>query len=88
MGATDDSNTGTAEFIRMAEDLQAKLGPIPTAESMAMAHEVRELAETFKSWRTKRPDDDPRIAAINRFMELNRRVMQYLAQRPKPPRKP
>jgi hypothetical protein len=83
----DDPTTGTAEFLRSAEELQAKLGGVPTAESMGMAREARELAETFKSWQTRRPADDAKIVAINRLMELNRRVMQYLAQRPRPPRK-
>jgi hypothetical protein len=79
--------TGTAEFLRSAEDLQNKLSAIPTAESMGMAHEARDLAEAFRSWQTRRPADDARIAAIRQLMELNRRVMQYLAQRPKPPRR-
>jgi hypothetical protein len=83
----DDNSTGSAEFLRSAEDLQAKLGGIATAESMGMAREARELAETFKSWQKSRPADDTRIAAIRQLMELNRRVMHYLAQRPRPARK-
>jgi len=55
---------------------------------MGLAREARELVETFKSWSRKRPEDSARIAAIQRLMELNRRVMDYLAQRQKASRKP
>ncbi len=84
----DETGTGTKEFLRSAEELQAKLAAVGTAESMGMAREARDLADTFKSWAKKRPEDAPRIAAIQQLMELNRRVMDYLAQRQKPTRKP
>jgi hypothetical protein len=80
--AKDDSGTLAQEFLRSAEDLQSKLGAVGTAESMGMEREARELVETFKAWQTKRPADATRIAAIRHLMDLNRRAMQYLAERP------
>ncbi len=72
------------EFLRSAEDLMAKLGLVSTAESMGLAREARELADTFKSWERKQPANDTRIVAIRQLFELNRRVMDFLAQRQKP----
>lgn len=79
----DQSAAAAPEFQKSAEDLVAKLGAIGTAESMGMAREARDLGETFRSWQKKRPDDDARIVAIRQLFELNRRVMDYLAQRAK-----
>ena len=78
-----ENGTGAPEFLRSAEDLQAKLGAVGTAESMSMAREARDLVATFKSWQSRRPADDARITAIRQLMELNRRVMDFLAFRAK-----
>jgi len=83
----EDENIPAPEFLRSAEDLQAKLDAVGTAESMGMAREARDLAGIFKSWETKRPAADARIAAIQRLFQLNRRVMDYLSQRPKQARR-
>jgi hypothetical protein len=83
----EESSAAAPEFLRSAEELLVKLNAIGTAESMGMAREARELAETFKSWASKRPADDMRIAAIQQLFQLNRRVMDYLAQRSKAARK-
>ena len=84
----DDHTTGAPEFVRSAEELQAKLAAIGAAEAMSMAHVARDLAATFRSWQSKRPTDAARIAAIQQLMELNRRVMDYLAQRKRTLKRP
>ncbi len=83
----DQNREAAPEFLRSAEDLQAKLRAVGTAESMGMAREARDLVETFKSWQTRRPANDTRIAAIRQLMELNRRAMDFLSQRAKTGRK-
>jgi hypothetical protein len=82
-----DDSSAAPEFQRSAEDLAAKLGAVGTAESMGMAREARELVETFRSWEKKRPSNEGRILAIRQLFELNRRVMDYLAQRTKSARR-
>jgi hypothetical protein len=81
---TGESSAGAPEFQRSAEDLEARLGVIGTAESMGMAREAHNLADTFRSWEKRRPANDTRILAIRQLFELNRRVMDYLAHRSKP----
>lgn len=72
-----------AEFLRSVEDLHTRVAGLGTAEAMGMAREARELGVTFRSWVKSRPDDAARVAAIQRLIKLNRRVMDYLAQRPR-----
>ena len=83
----DQSNAAAPEFLRSAEELQAKLTAVGTAESMGMAREARDLASTFRGWQRARPANEVRITAIRQLMELNRRVMDFLAQRAKAARK-
>jgi hypothetical protein len=83
----DENREAAPEFLRSAEDLQSKLGAVGTAESMGMAREARELVEIFKSWQTRRPANDTRIAAIRQLMELNRRAMDFLSRQGKPVRR-
>lgn len=78
-----DKSNSAPLFRQSAEDLVQKLSEIGTAESMAMAREARELAATFRAWENGRPPNDVRIARIQQLFALNRRVMDFLAQRNK-----
>jgi hypothetical protein len=77
----EDKSSSAPLFQKSAEELAAKLAEIGTAESMTMAREARELSETFKSWNKARPTNEVRIAKIQQLFALNRRVMDFLAQR-------
>lgn len=79
----DDKSHSVPLFRQSAEDLAKKLAEIATAESMGLAREARDLADTFRSWENARPPNDLRIAKIQALFALNRRVMDYLAQRSK-----
>lgn len=79
----DEKSKSGALFRQSALDLLQKLSEIGTAEAMGMAREARELAETFKSWEKTPPDGAARFARIQQLFALNRRVMDYLAQRNK-----
>lgn len=78
-----DKSNSVPLFRQSAEDLAQKLAAIGTAESMGMAREARDLANTFRSWESTRPPNDVRIARIQQLFALNRRVMDFLAQRNK-----
>jgi hypothetical protein len=78
-----DKSNSVPLFRQSAEDLVQKLSAIGTAESMGMAREARDLADTFRSWEKARPPNDVRIARIQQLFALNRRVMDFLAQRNK-----
>jgi hypothetical protein len=82
----EDKSSSVPLFRQSAEDLAGKLSEIGTAESMGMAREARDLAETFRAWEKARPANDLRIAKIQQLFALNRRVMDFLAQRNKPKR--
>ncbi len=79
----DDKSTSVALFRQSALDLNEKLSEIGTAESMTMAREARELADTFKAWEKTKPENTARIAKIQQLFALNRRVMDFLAIRNK-----
>lgn len=79
----EDKSSSIPLFRKSAEDLARKLADIGTAESMSMAREARELTETFRSWEKSRPDNNVRIARIQQLFALNRKAMDYLAQRNK-----
>lgn len=87
MTEMDESNAAAPEFLRSAEELQAKLTAVGTAEAMGMGREARDLASTFRAWQKVRPANEARIAAIRQLMELNRRAMDFLSQRVKAARK-
>lgn len=70
-------------FRQSAEDLAQKLANIGTAESMTMAREARDLAETFRGWEKQSPDNAARIARIQQLFALHRKAMDYLAARHK-----
>ena len=78
-----DRSSSVPLFRASAEDLAGKLSEIGTAASMHMAREARDLAVIFKGWENVRPANDVRIAAIQALFALNRRVMDFLAQRNK-----
>ncbi len=78
-----DKSSSVPLFRQSAEDLANKLSEIGTAEAMGMAREARELVQTFRAWEQARPANDARIAKIQQLFALNRRVMDYLAQRNK-----
>jgi hypothetical protein len=77
----DDPSSSVPLFRQSAEALAGKLAEIGTAESMSMAREARVLAHTFLGWEKARPANDARITAIGQLFALNRRVMDFLAQR-------
>ena len=77
----EDKSSSGPLFQQSAEDLREKLTEIGTADAMALAREARDLAETFRAWEAQRPANDARIAAIQQLFSLNRRVMDFLAQR-------
>lgn len=71
-------------FRRSAEDLVNKLAEIGTAEAMGLLREARELADTFRAWEGgARPPNEVRIPRIQQLFALNRRVLDFLAQRSK-----
>jgi hypothetical protein len=80
---SEDRSSSVDLFRQSALDLAQKLSEIGTAEAMGMAREARELAETFKGWEKKKPENDVRIAKIQQLFALNRRVMDFLSQRTK-----
>jgi hypothetical protein len=77
----EDRSQSVPLFRRSAEDLATKLAEIGTPEAEAMAREARELAAVFGTWESARPPNDLRIAKIQALFALNRRVMDFLAQR-------
>jgi hypothetical protein len=81
MSEESNSNSSAPLFHQSAVDLASKLGAIPTAEAAGMAREARELATTFHSWASQRPENTARIARIRELFDLNRRAMDFLAQR-------
>lgn len=80
----EDKSHSVPLFRQSAEDLARKLAEIGTAEAMGLCREARELAETFRVWESAaRPPNELRIAKIQQLFALNRRVMDFLAQRSK-----
>lgn len=79
----EDRSSSIPLFRQSAEDLAQKLASIGTAESMTMAREARDLAETFRGWEKQSPENAARIARIQQLFALNRKVMDYLAERHK-----
>ncbi len=78
---SEDSSSSVPLFHESAVDLATRLSAIPTAEAAGMAREARELAQAFKSWATHKPEHSARIARIQQLFDLNRRAMDFLAQR-------
>ncbi|MFT3774533.1 MAG: hypothetical protein QM820_54950 [Minicystis sp.] len=79
-----DQSNSVPLFRQSAEDLVKKLSEIGTAEAMGLLREARELVDTFRAWEsTGRPPNDVRIAKIQQLFALNRRVLDFLAQRAK-----
>jgi hypothetical protein len=66
-------------FLKGAEELLQRLEPLRMPEARSLAEEARECAEAFRGWLSTRPADDDRVAVINRFLDLHRRAMEFLA---------
>ena len=82
---SEGQSTTSPLFENSAEEVANRLEPHRTEVAIAMAHEARQLVEEFRTWRTKRPLDHIRIAAIRQLFDLHRRAMDYLAQQPHMP---
>jgi hypothetical protein len=71
-------------FLQAAADLLRRLEAVSAPEARTLGAEVREYTELFDGWLTHRPDDAVRLDAIRRFLDLNRRANEFLAQHPTP----
>jgi hypothetical protein len=72
---TDQKKITWQQFCRHAEDLERRLSSSGKAEAMQLGHEARSLVLEFRSWETRKPDEEVRNAAINRLFELTRRAL-------------
>jgi hypothetical protein len=68
-------------FMQSAEDLVGRLDRFGGADAVVMAREARDLVDEFRSWALRRPLESDRFAAIDRLFALNRRAMDWMAQR-------
>ncbi len=77
---SEGHSTTSPLFENSAEEVANRLEAHKTDIAIAMANEARQLVDEFRSWRSKRPLDHVRIAAIRQLFDLHRRAMDYLAQ--------
>lgn len=82
---SEGQSTTSPLFENSAEEVANRLEAHRSETAMAMAQEARQLVEEFRGWRSKRPLDHVRIAAIRQLFDLHRRAMDYLAQQPHMP---
>jgi hypothetical protein len=73
---TDQKKLTWQQFCHHAEDLAQRLSSAGTAEAMRLGHEARGLAEEFRSWETRKPDEDVRNAVITRLFDLTRKSLE------------
>lgn len=80
--STPIHSTGSYPVFRQtAEDLADKLDELRTVDATLMAGELRWYAETFASWSpTNRPSDGARTRIISEYMQVYRRVLEYLSK--------
>lgn len=72
-------SASTHLFQESAEQLALRLEQEGTEAAAVLAREARELASRFARWAEERPQDDERVATLQRLFELNRRAMDLLA---------
>jgi hypothetical protein len=85
IAVSEGQSTTSPLFENSAEEVANRLEAHRSDVAMAMAQEARQLVEEFRAWRTRRPLDHVRIAAIRQLFDLHRRAMDYLAQQPHMP---
>jgi hypothetical protein len=76
----EQSITSTV-FLESAEELLGRLDRLGVPEAQMMSREARDLADEFRSWALRRPDEAERFATIDRLFALNRRAMDWMAHR-------
>lgn len=68
-------------FLTNAEILLRRLGAVDSSpEASSISSEVEAIIETFRGWQTTTPQDELRVATIQRFIDLNRRAMEFLSK--------
>jgi hypothetical protein len=69
-------------FLNTARELAAKLEGDPSPEAVHMLHEAEELARVFQTWEHEVPEAHQRSTSVSAVLDLQRRVMDYLAAHP------
>ena len=77
------SSVSASLFEQSAEDLAVRLEQFKVEPAVTMAREARQLADVFRTWRTQRPNDDVRVANIQKMFDLNRRAMDFITSQVK-----
>ena len=74
-----DLSVSSPVFLTNAEELVTRMERQGSPRALVMAAAARELVDTFRSWQRERPEDEVRIATIEKLFDLHRQAMDYLA---------
>lgn len=80
-----DSTTGQAPvFLNQARDVVRMVEHDTSPEGRSMHQEAVQLTSFFERWRTEQPTNQQRVAAIQRLLDLSRRVMEHTTRSSRP----
>jgi hypothetical protein len=80
-----DSSTGQAPvFLNQARDVVRMVEHDASPEGRSIHHEAVELTRFFERWRVEQPTNQQRVAAIQRLLDLSRRVMEHTTRNTRP----
>ncbi|HEY4117640.1 MAG TPA: hypothetical protein VGM56_07285 [Byssovorax sp.] len=68
-------------FVEAAQDLLKKLQDDADPMARKLSGEARGLIDLFDSWANAKPDSTARAAALNKLIDLNRRVLIYVSKK-------
>lgn len=66
-------------FLTTARELAARLEGDTSQQALQMAREAEQLAHVFESWEKSPPETHERSQSVGKVLDLQRRVMDYLA---------
>ena len=72
-------STSLPIFLSTARELAARLAGDASPQALQLSREAEELAHVFEGWEKEPPEAHQRSQSVGAVLDLQRRVMDYLA---------